>query len=432
MDILFLIPQDHEFSDLQYDIIHEMPPLGVLYLATILKEHGYSVEVADLSTIYDPKERDTFLNEIILKKPKIVGMSTTTPSYPMGKKLAATLKKELGNGVILIWGGYHVTFLPEEPLVEGIADVVVKGEGENAMFELVKFYLEKIGTLDSIEGISYRLNGKIVHNNPNVLRVKNLDSLPIPDREFINIQKYTTPGSIISSRGCVAKCQFCIASSIGAITMRSPDNIVDEILLLNKKYGFEHFTFVDNTFSTHKGRILEIFKNIRDHGLNPNYFIESRVTLVNEGYIKMLAENNVVLIQFGVETGNETVLKDIRKNITLEKVENAVDLCVKYGIDVITTYIIGHPSDTRETVMDTINFAKRMVRKGAKAVFSILTPYPGSEVFINREKLGVEIIEWDFTKWRNLNKPIIRTKNLSRRDLSNLLTRARSEVTAMI
>lgn len=435
MDIVFLIPREHP-PDLQYSMDNlltrrmEMVPLGIFYMATILKQNGYSVEVVDFSTFESNDEIQNCLNRIISAKPKIIGISTTTPTYPKGKELAHKIREELKDSTIVL-GGYHVTFLPEEPLIEGIADIVVRGEGEYAMLEITRYYMENKGDLNLINGISYLSKDKVIHNSPPILRIKKLDELPFPDRDLVDYKNYRNPGTIISSRGCVARCQFCPAGAFGAISLRSPENIVNEIKQLHLQYGFRHISFVDNTFTTFKDRIFSIFNKIRDEGLDLNFVIESRVSLVNETYIKGLAESNVVLIQFGVETGNAGIMNDIRKKITLEQVENAVDLSIKYGMNVITSFIIGHPSDTVETVRDTINFAKKLVRKGVQTVFSVLTPFPGTNVFINRKELGIEIIDWDFTKW-NLSIPVIRTKNLSKRDLKTLLTMATSETNAIL
>lgn len=435
MDIVFLIPDINEFEDENKldNIISssvEMVPLGVFYLSSLLKEYGYKVEVFDFSTFHSKTDKENCINKIVAQKPKIIGISTSTTSYPTGKILANKLKSTLNEKTIFVWGGYHVTFLPDEVLYEGIADIVVRGEGEFTMIEIAKYYLEKHGNLSQIKGISYKLNGKVIHNSPSILRTTQIDSLPFPDRDLVAPENYRNPGTIISSRGCVAKCQFCAAGAMGSIVMRNPENVVAEIKSLNTKYGFNHLFFVDNTFTTHKNRALTILGKIKDEGVKVKFTIESRVSQVDEEFIKNLASYSLVAVQFGVETGNDSIMKEIGKKITLKQVENVVDLCLNYGIRVMTSFVIGHPGDTKETISDTINFAKKLVRRGAHAIFGILTPFPGTEVFNNREKLGIEILDWDFSRW-NLNLPVMKTKHLSRRDLKIYLSTALSEINAI-
>lgn len=430
MDIVFLIPETaNQTSDFDNVISRsvEMVPLGVFYMATLLLKHGYDVEVEDLNVVRTDTEREDIINRIVDKKPKIIGLSVSTPTYPVGKELVKKLKSTLKHETIFVWGGYHVTFLPEEPFNDEIADIVVRGEGEYAMLDLAYFFLEKKGNLSSIEGISFKSNGKIVHNSPPLLRIEYLEKLPIPDRDFVPPERYTNPGTVVTSRGCVARCQFCPAGAFGPVKMNSSENVVYEIMNLHKRYGIRHISFVDNTFTAFKERTLEILGKLKETGLNLNFAFESRVSPINEMFIKNLSECNVILVQFGAETGNSKILLNINKNIKLEQVERAVELCSKYNIKVKISFVIGHPNDTRETVLDTINFAKKLVRRGALAYFSILTPFPGTDVFINREKLGVNIFNWDYTKWDCL-QPVMKTRFLSAVDLKNLFKMANSEI----
>lgn len=434
MDIVFLIPQppkiDLDWYDSSFKVGMEMVPLGVFYMATVLEKMGYNTEVIDMGTIHTTEEQDYQIDRIISEKPRLIGISTTTSTYPLGKEFARKFKKELNGYSKLIWGGYHVTFLPEEPLVEGIADVVVRGEGENAIREIARFFMENLGSLNSINGISYRTEGILVHNPPPVLRIGNLNQIPFPKRDFVKPKQYRNPGTLISSRGCIAQCQFCAAGAFGNIVLRSAANIVEEIKQLYRVYSFKHLFFVDNTFTTHKSRTLSIFQMLKENDIKINFSIESRVTQVDAEYIKQLSQNSLIAVQFGVETGDSEIMKSIGKKITLDQVERMVDICLTNGIIVTLSFIIGHPEDTRPTVFKTIKFAKEMVKRGAHATFGILTPFPGTPIFNNRQKLGIEIFDWDFSKW-SVNKPVMRTKNLSQRELKVLMATASSEINAI-
>ncbi|MDE5825261.1 MAG: B12-binding domain-containing radical SAM protein, partial [Lachnospiraceae bacterium] len=255
-----------------------------------------------------------------------------------------------------------------------------------------------------------------------ILRVKDLDRLPIPKRNYFKSELYRNKGTIISSRGCVAKCQFCAAGAFGAIRTRSAENVSDEIEILYNN-GIKNIYFVDNTFASNRKRAIQIFRILEQKGIKINCFIEARVTEVDEEYIDLLKSFGVTSIQFGVETGNAEVMKSIHKNITLERVEKTVELCCQKGIGVACSFVIGHPADTEETVRDTIAFATRLKRMGAEPAFSIMTPYPGTEAYRKREELGVEIQDWNFAHW-DLNRAVARTKNLSVRKMNKLHSEA--------
>lgn len=202
---------------------------------------------------------------------------------------------------------------------------------------------------------------------------------------------------------------------------------MNEIEFLSNNYGFKHIYFVDNTFTANKKRTMNILNMVKEKSLDVTFSVETRATTVDEELIKIMAENGVIALQFGVESGNQDVLASIRKGIKLEEVEKAVGLCLKYGIRVMCSFIIGHPTDTKDTIRDTINFAKLLRRLGSQVIFSPLIPYPGTEVFNKREELGVEIVDWNYASWWP-GKIIIKTKNLYPREIKILYKEAISEV----
>lgn len=414
---------NHLIMDSQMKRVTEMLPLGVCYLATELEVEGFEVQVLDMAVLEEAEIRKE-LEALVKKPPKCVGISSSTLSYVAAMEVATFLKNNLGMDYPIFMGGYHVTFEYAEALKSHMVDVVIRGEGEEVIGKVVDCLGDHRpkSSLYEIPGLSFLVNEKIYSTDPDILRVKDLDKIPIPKRSYLRTDLYRNTGTIISSRGCVAKCQFCAAGAFGAIRTRSAENVAYEIETLYNQ-GTKNIYFVDNTFASNRKRAIQIFQILEQKGIKINCFIEARVTEVDEKYLNLLKGFGVTSIQFGVETGNAEVMKSIHKNITLERVEKTVQLCCQKGIGVACSFVIGHPADTEETVRDTIAFATKLKRIGAEPAFSIMTPYPGTEAYRKREELGVEIQDWNFAHW-DLNRAVARTKNLSVRKINKLHSEA--------
>lgn len=414
---------NHLTVDSQMKRVTDMLPLGVCYLATELEMEGFEVRILDM-VVLDENEVKEALNELVKNPPRCIGISSSTLSYVTAMEVATFFKNKLGSDYPIFMGGYHVTFEYEETLESNMVDVVIRGEGEEVIGRVVDILgnHKPKSFLCDIPGLSFLKDGEVYSTAPDILRVKDLDKLPIPKRNYFRADVYRNKGTVISSRGCVAKCQFCAAGAFGAIRTRSAENVADEIEILYNQ-GINNIYFVDNTFASNKKRAIQIFRILEQKGIKINCFIEARVTEVDEAYIDLLKSFGVTSIQFGVETGNAEVMESIHKNITLERVEKTVELCCRKGIGVACSFVIGHPADTEETVRDTIAFATKLKRMGAEPAFSIMTPYPGTEAYRKREELGVEIQDWNFAHW-DLNRAVARTKNLSVRKMNKLHSEA--------
>lgn len=414
---------NHLIMDSQMKRVTEMLPLGVCYLATELEMEGFMVQVLDMAVL-DENEIKNALEKLVENPPGCIGISSSTLSFVSAMEMASYLKNKLGFDYPIFMGGYHVTFEYKEALKSNMADAVIRGEGEEVIgnvVDILKNHKPK-SYLCNIPGLSFLKDGEVYSTAPDILRVKNLDKIPIPKRSYLRTELYRNTGTIISSRGCVAKCQFCAAGAFGAIRIRSAENVAYEIENLYSQ-GIKNIYFVDNTFASNKKRAIQIFRILEQKGIRINCFIEARVTEIDETYLDLLKSFGVTSIQFGVETGNAKVMKSIHKNITIERVEQTVKLCCQKGIGVACSFVIGHPEDTEETVRDTIAFATKLKRLGAEPAFSIMTPYPGTEAYCKREELGVEIQDWNFSHW-DLNRAVARTRNLSARKINRLHSEA--------
>jgi len=420
-DVLFVVPP---FPDLYSKTSinnpdYSSPPLGVAYIAAVLKENNFDVGILDMH-IQALNPEDIIIH-YRKNKPQIVALSATTPTFPNTVKIAKLLKAWDENIVIVI-GGAHATCLPEECIAFDCFDYVVVGEGEFTMLELANSLIHNSITIANINGLAYKKNNKIKINKPRK-RLANLDLLPYPARELLNINSYYQKGAIVSSRGCPFRCNYCSCAVIAGHTYRvhSVDYVLNEIEYLINNYGFEYFDFHDDTFNFYPERVLEFCRKIKERQLNFHWACFCRVTNFNNEIATAMKQAGCVAIQFGVEAGNQTVLNSIKKRITLAEIENSVIAAKNADINKISCgFIIGHAEDTEETINETINFGLKLATLGATDLtVSVLTPLPGTEVYNNLGKNGIDLLTKDWEQFV-FSRIVIETKNVSKERLRKL------------
>ncbi|MEM4599470.1 MAG: radical SAM protein [Candidatus Methanomethylicaceae archaeon] len=400
------------------------PPLGLAYIAGVLEKEGYDVKIIDASALDISNEK----LGLILKKesPDVIGVTSTTPTIYDAMKTIVTAKKYCPDS-ITVMGGYHITFLPEETMMEcPELDIGVIGEGEATIIDLLK-YLEGRKSISEVDGIIYRKEGKIIKNKPRKL-IENLDEIPFPARHLLPLDRYTILGerhrlgNVMTSRGCPFRCIFCSSSLFYGrrFRARSPKNVVDEIEELVYKYNIKSIEIVDDTFTINIKRAWEIAKEIINRGLDIWWACGARVDLVTKGLLKIFKKAGCEVIYYGIESGSEKVLKILKKGITLEQVKKAVKWAKEVSLEVVGSFIIGTPGETKEDVMKTIKFAKDCDLDFAQ--FTAMTPYPGTEVYEIAKKEGL-LLTKDWSKYTTI-LPVMRTKELSEKEISSLIDKA--------
>ena len=366
-----------------------MGPLGLLYLGTYMKVKGIKTEILDANALR--LSIDQTVSRILEKKFDVVGITCVTKTFPTAKKIAEKLKQRSNRTII--FGGPHVTFMAEEILQKcDSIDFIVKGEGEISLFELL-MQLERgeEANLPDVKGIAFKVNGRVVDTGRRDL-IKDLDLVPIPDRSLINSHLYfPSPifnrgykgkqySTIITSRGCHENCSFCASRAFwGRIRIRKPENILEEMKYLISEFGVKHIDFLDDTFTLTKKRISDICTMILDEKMDVNWTCYSRVDSIDFQVAKLMKLSGCFGIQFGIESGNEKILKRINKNATKEDARYAVKCVRKAGIKVQGDFMIGLPGDTKETIMETFRFAKEL--KLNTVLFSITLPLPGTLLY---------------------------------------------------
>lgn len=367
------------------------PPLGMCYIAALLEKYDYQVSILDANLLGLTPEK--VIEKALKVKPDLIGLYSTTMGYNKVRDLAKTLKSKRPEIPIVV-GGPHVSGMAEETLQETCFDYGVIGEGEITVLELIKA-LEENKNLREVDGLVYRKEGKVVRNSPRKM-IENLDTLPFPARHLLPplkryhlkamITKRFPATHIFTSRGCPYNCIFCGHSFGKKLRFHSPEYVVNEMEELAKKCGIKEITINDDTFTVSKKRVYIICELLRKKRLGIVWSCLIRVDNVDKPLLKAMKRAGCWLVQPGIESGNQEVLDFIRKDITLEEARNACRWAKEVGIQVKDSFILGHPRETRETIEETIEFAKSL--KTHFAAFALMTPYPGTELWQIADQYG--------------------------------------------
>jgi len=372
-------------------------PLGIGYISAVLKQHGFSVEVINL-WLQEVNEKS--VKHLIEKtNPKVVGISTMTDNFLNGVRIAA-IAKEVNNEIVTIFGGPHVTFMDNESLeLHSEIDIIVRNEGEYTMVDLANFLIKKTGDLSNIKGITYRNNGKIIRN-PRRELINNLDELPFPDRAHFDFKRSMV--GIQTSRGCPGACIFCVASTMagGYYRVRSAENVVGEIEYLYN-LGARRYFFQDDTFTAEINRLKKILGLLQEKKLKIEWNAESRVDIVDidQNIFSEMKKAGCDTIQFGVEAGSQEQLDNLKKNISVDQIFRAIKTAKNAGLNVVCTMLMGHPFDTKESIQASIEFAEKLIDLGAFVLFSIVCPYPGTQIRAKADYYKVKIHDTSYNDY---------------------------------
>ena len=380
---------------------HQHPPftpLGLGYLAAVLEQNEYKVDVIDCQAAKLSYEE--FKSEIGKRQPNIVGVTSTTLTYKSGLRIVKIAKEAFPN-CLTIMGGSHVTFWDENALKEcPELDVVVRKEGENTLLEIVQ-RLEAGKSFHDVVGITCRKDGKIV-KNPDRPYIKDLDSLPFPAHNLWPLETLRKYGTIVypimASRGCVFWCDFCTAVRMFGrkYRMRSPKNVVDEIEFLHKTYGANQFTFYDDAFTVDQDRTAEICHEIEKRKLKIKWDCETRVDMVTKDLLLKMREAGCIAIWFGVESGSQRVIDAMGKGFSLTQTMNAFQWAKDAGLMTVAGVILGFPGETKESAMETIKLVEKI--NPDDVGYYIATPYPGTPMYELVKEKGLLKVT-DFNKY---------------------------------
>ncbi len=382
MKILLVQPP---FLEKNITSVIKYAPMGLLALAAYLR--GKKPDI--LLEIFDANVQDNYSLEDIIKyvlsyEPHILGLSSMTINIKSALTIAAEVKKNKPN-IIVVFGGIHPTVEPKSVLAHPAVDFIVIGEGEITCDELLK-NIDKPEKYALIDGLGYKENGQPIINKRRDL-IKNLDELPIPAYDLIKIEKYRSPYtsrtpfvSVIRSRGCPFRCIFCgVQNMFGRIyRVQSPIRTIKEIDYLTNKFKVREIGFKDSEFVINVNNVNELCDRLIEKKYDLIWSCNARVNTTDFTLYQKKHQAGCHTISFGVESGDEEILKNLKKDITLKQAREAVSAAKKAGIKVSVNFMLGNPGETKETIAKTIKFAKDL--KPDYVNFGFATPFPGTEL----------------------------------------------------
>ncbi len=384
-----------EDKNLWKEVASCWPSLGLAYIASVLEEAEHEVFYLDCSaehyTVSDTIEALKKYTDL-----DFIGFTATTPLINNALAIAKEAKVIFPNAKT-IFGGVHPSVMTDEVITNSAVDFVVVDEGEYTFRDLVNNK-----PLNEILGLCYKQEGKIIKNPLRPL-IHDLDQIPPPAYHLLPMDKYypaigsykRLPAMILfATRGCPGRCTFCYRTFRGMVRKRSARNIINEIKILQKDYGIREVAFYDDTFTLFKNVIQDFCNIVIEEKMDLKWSCFTRVDHINKELLKLMKRAGCHLILFGVESGDEEMLKRINKKISLEQVQEIVDDCRKIGIETRASFMFGNQEETEETIKKTIDFAIKL--DPDEAQFNIATAYPGTELFDwAKEKGYIKSFNWD-------------------------------------
>ena len=352
--------------------------------------------------------------------PDMVGISVMSAKYGAAVKLSQ-ICKAVNPGIKVVWGGPHPTALPDQCLANDCVDIVARGEGEGSWLELCR---DHSGDLESIDGISFKKEGRIIHNRPRAL-MADLDALPFLGRDLVlNPEGYAADdfGVFITSRGCPFRCGYCCTPEIWGrkLRHRSVAKVAEEIAHVQRHHHTSTFYFWDASFTADRAYALSLCDKLISDRLNIRFSCQTRVNIVDDELLGRMRKAGCHNIDFGIETGSPRILKLIHKDTTLDQVELATKLCHKHNINWNAFFIIGFPQDTRQDILDTMEYFKKI--RPPNASVSLFTPYPGTELFQVAKSYGLVDESADWSNFSHSGAENNFTKDLTKAELDGLFT----------
>ncbi len=386
---------------------HPVPPLGLAYIAAALEKEGIDVQVLDLLVAqYAPQALKRKLKEY---QPHFVAATCSTLNYHIASRILRVCKN-CDPGVITLIGGPHVSFTAAEVIAKAPwIDIVVRGEGEHTLVDLLN--AQAAGRdLARVPGIAYRRNGDVAVTPPRPL-IRDLDGLPLPARHLLPLSKYRAlkaPCTVITSRGCPFGCIFCSAPKMfgRGVRFRDPEAVVDEIEMVNREFGFRQVNIVDDTFTVKDQHVRRICEGLMDRGLNIQWSVYSRVDTVSPRLLRLMKRSGCSWVCFGLESGSQKVLDNIKKRITVAQSRQAVRMAKEAGMEVMVSFLLGLPGENGRTAQQSVSLAEELRKEfGVYYGFHILAPMPGTEVRERADEYGIRILSHDWAKY-DANRPV--------------------------
>ena len=410
VDLKVLLVSPGESFDMKTSYL----PIGLAYIGSYLQKHGVQVEGLDLRFL---NSWDEATHSIAASGADVVSIGAMTIEMPRALRIAGIAKKHLGAVVVL--GGPHPTVCSDEVIREKNVDIVVVGEGEHTVWEIIEA-LEGARGLHSVEGIIYHKDGKVVHNQGRE-PIADLDALPFPARDIFPLNKvllnpvpnFPLPSpalNVFASRGCPFTCKFCqpcLNKIFGnRARYRSIKNVFDEIEYLISRYNLRGLMLEDDTFTVNKRWTYKFCEEMKKRGLSEKiaWYCHTRADTINRDMAHLLRDAGCISVCIGIESGSQSVLDILGKGTTEKQSCDVLRICKEEGLIVVSNIMIGTPGETYEDLDKTIKLIESM--QPEMVYVGITTPTPGTYLFDEAEGAGIIQAEsWtDFDRGKTSGK----------------------------
>ena len=369
-------------------IIPPLPPIDMMSLSAIAKKRGYETKFKDYSlkneTVYD------FLRDLRVYKPDFLVLNVASTTLEKDLSILTQARDLLEDTVVIVKGAVFnfnsYAIMQQYPEI----DIALRGEIEPAFDEIIQYE-----DLKKVNGITYQIDEKIV-STPDRKLSENLDYLPFLDRDLIDNSLYVRPDTkqaqtiIRVSKGCPNHCFFCLATPLNGknVRYRSVELVLEEIRECVLKYNIKNFIFWSDLFNFDNGWVQRLCKYIIDSGLKISFSANTRVDTIDLETLKLMKKAGCNLLSVGLESGSQELLDKMGKNITLKQANEAISLIKKAGIQVYAYYVIGLPWETKETLEQTFDFAKKLNTEYAS--FYTATALMGTRFYdyVKKNRLG--------------------------------------------
>lgn len=386
-------------------------PYGIASIASYLREN-LEIDVSIWDATFNPSTgaAEEFLRK---KSPLAVGISVNTIMYKDALKIAE-LAKKLDSFVFV--GGPHATMLPETLIKDKNIDAVVIGEGEETALEIAENLLN--GEIKEVAGAWVKRDDHIFKGAKRKF-ISDLDKIPFPAWDLLDMEKYLASWyqldsydpsligtSFMASRGCPYNCSFCqpiLDNLFGhKVRFRSPSSCIGEIKELINRYKIKSFWLLDDSFTCSKPWVRDFCNELKSAKINLPWGCTTRANLVDEEVISLMAEAGLVKIGIGIESASPRIINEVyNKQIALEEAQEALKIARKHRVKTMAFFMLGAPSETREEIQKTIDFAASL--EADDCTFSLFVPIPGTNIYNKMLKDGVKLSD-DYSEYEYYSK----------------------------
>lgn len=373
------------------------PPMQLLYLAAAIRRRGFEPRVLDANAFRMTDEQ--IADVVRAETPLLVGFSVYSDILRQIRDMARLVRSASPDSRIVL-GGPHVSAVPAHTLEQfPDADYALAGEAEHSLAMLGEAIVGQ-SRVDSIPGIVYRVDDSVTLGPQP--EYPELEDVPRPARDLVAraygekryysiLVRRRPVDTLFSSRGCPFRCGFCY-NFRQEYRYRTADDVVDELTTIRER-GIRDVEIADDTFTGRRGRAMEIFDRIIAEKLDVSFRIKSRVDVFTEEMARKARQAGVYLVAFGMESGSQKMLDAMNKRATVEMNARACNLTRKYKMLSHSSWIIGYPGETPETVSETLDFIRR--HHPSTVNLAVLRPYPNTEAYKIAQASGDLVGQWD-------------------------------------